>query len=99
MQFSFTAQASQKLLAIMAEKGGDLALRIEIARVLCGQEWKMTLEPRSAAALVVDGVPIHASPGTLKLMEGLFIDWVVTPDGPGLGVFDKSLIDRDLHNS
>lgn len=97
MQFSFTPQASKKLQAIMAEKGGSLALRIEIARGLVGLEWKMTLEPRSGAAVVVDGVPVQAEPATTRQMEGLIIDWVMTPDGPGLGVYDKSLIDRDLH--
>lgn len=97
MQFSFTPVASQKLLAIMAETGSNLALRIEINRGLGGLEWRMTLEPRSAAALMVNGVPVHASPATLKQLEGLIIDWVMTPDGPGLGVLDKSLLDRDLH--
>lgn len=97
MQFSFTPQASKQLLAIMAEKGGNLALRIEISSGLGGLEWKMTLEPKSSAAVLVDGVPVHAGPGTTRQMEGLIIDWVMTPDGPGLGVYDKSLIDRDLH--
>lgn len=99
MQFSFTPQASQKLLGIMAQKGGNLALRINIARGLTGLEWKMTLEPRTADAIVADGVPVHASTRTLQEMEGLIIDWVVTPDGPGLGVYDKNLLDRDLHGS
>lgn len=99
MQFSFTPQAVQKLQAIMAEKGGNLALRIDISRGLGGLAWKMTLEPRTASAIVADGVPVHSDPGTIRQMEGLIIDWVVTPDGPGLGVFDKNLIDRDLHGS
>lgn len=95
--FSFTPQAAKKLQAIIAEKGANLALRIEISRGLGGLEWRMTLEPHSPSALVVDGVPIHASSSTLKQMEGLIIDWVMTPDGPGLGVYDKNLLDRDLH--
>ena len=96
--FSFTPQAAKKLQSIMAEKGGDLALRIEISRGLTGLEWRLTLEHRQPDALMVDGVPVHASGSTLKHMEGLIIDWVVTPDGPGLGVYDKNLLDRDLHH-
>jgi Fe-S cluster assembly iron-binding protein IscA len=98
MPFSFTPAAAQKLLAIMAGKSGSLALRIDIHRGLGGTEWRMTLEPRTADALMVDGVPVHASPATLKQLEGLIIDWVMTPDGPGLGVYDKSLIERDLRH-
>ncbi|MFZ5815239.1 MAG: hypothetical protein ACOY93_08035 [Bacillota bacterium] len=94
MQFSFTPQASKKLLSIMSEKGGNLALRIDIHKGLGGTEWRMTLEPRSAEALQVDGVPVHVDSSTLKQLEGLIIDWIVTPEGPGLGVYDRSLIDR-----
>lgn len=90
--FSFTPQAAMKLQAIMAEKGGSLALRIEISRGLGGPEWRLTLEPREPEAMVVDGVPVHAGSSTLKQMEGLIIDWVMTPDGPGLGVYDKNLL-------
>lgn len=96
MQFSFTPQAAKKLQEILAEAGGDLALRIEIHRVLGSSEWRITLEPQSPTALLVDGLPIHASPAALKHLEGLLIDWLMTPDGPGLGVYDKNLLDRDL---
>lgn len=95
--FSFTPQAARKLQAIMADKGGDLALRIDISRGLGGLEWRLTLESRGAEAVVVDGVPVHVGGSTLKQLEGLIIDWVVTPDGPGLGVYDRNLLDRDLH--
>lgn len=95
MAFTFTPAAAKKLLAILAERGGNLALRIDIHKALGGgQEWKMTLENRSPECLVVSGVPVSATAATLKQLDGLIIDWVTTPEGPGLGVYDKSLMDR-----
>lgn len=93
--FSFTPQAAQKLNAIMQEKGGNLALSIEIS----GGTWRLTLVERSPAALVVDGVPVQADSATLKQLDGLIIDWVLTPDGPGLGVYDRSLLDGEARRA
>ncbi len=96
MEFSFTPQAAKKLRTILAERGGNLAIRIDMHRGMGGVEWRMTLEPAGPDVRMADGVPILASPATLKQMEGLMIDWVMTPEGPGLGVYDKNLVDRDL---
>ena len=97
--FSFTPQAAQKLNAIMQEKGGNLALRIEIESGPGGGSWRLTLVDRPPGALVVDGVPVQADSATLKQMEGLVIDWVLTPDGPGLGVYDRNLLDGDARRA
>jgi len=96
MEFSFTPQAAKKLQAILAEKGGNLAIRIEISRGALGMEWRMTLEPAGPDVRRANGVPVLVSPNTLKQMDGLVIDWVMTPEGPGLGVYDKNLLDREL---
>ena len=91
--FSFTPQAAQKLNAILQEKGGELALAIEIERRGSDTLWRMTLLPRSKATMVVDGVPVHIDGVSLKRIDGLIIDWVHTPEGPGLGVYDCNMSD------
>lgn len=91
--FSFTPQAARKISEIILEKGGQLALNIQIERGLTGSNWRLTLEPRQPSALIVEGVPVHATSAALKQLDGLIIDWVMTPDGPGLGVYDRNLID------
>jgi Fe-S cluster assembly iron-binding protein IscA len=96
MQFSFTPMAVRKIQAIMAEKGGALALRIQIRRSAGADKWAMTLEPRTAEALLVDGVPVVVDSNTRSILEGLMIDWVQTPAGPGFGVFDQNLQDVRL---
>ncbi|MBP2019013.1 Fe-S cluster assembly iron-binding protein IscA [Symbiobacterium terraclitae] len=97
--FSFTPQAAQKLNAIMQEKGGNLALCIEIDSGPGGGSWRLTLVERSPAALVVDGVPVQADSATLRRLDGLVIDWVLTPDGPGLGVYDRNLLDGEARQA
>lgn len=94
MRFSFTPQAVQRLNAILQEKQGDLAYRIQVQRTPAGVTWKMTLEPRTAEAVLVDGLPLHLDTAAHKALDGLIIDWVMTPDGPGLGVYDRYLNDR-----
>ena len=92
--FTFTPQAAQKLNAIMQERGGHLAVKIEIDSSGSGEVWRMTLVRRSAATAVVSGVPVQVDAGTAQLLDGLIIDWVMTPDGPGLGVYDQNLLDE-----
>lgn len=91
--FSFTPQAAKKISEIMLEKGGNLALSIHIEGGLTGSNWRLTLERRQPSAIVVNGIPVHATSAALKQLDGLIFDWVMTPDGPGLGVYDRHLID------
>ena len=93
MNLTFTQAAARKILGIMAEKGGNLALRIKITRGLTGENWAFTLEPRSAAAEVVDGVPVAADSSTAARLEEMVIDWVGTAMGAGFGVYDRNLRD------
>lgn len=96
MNLFITPSAAKKLLAIMAEKGGDLALRIKISRGLTGDNWAMTLEPRTASAVMVDGVPVVADNATEAKLEEMVIDWVTTSQGTGLCVYDRNLRDLQL---
>lgn len=97
MQLSFTPKAARKVQEIMAGKGGQLALRIRIRRGMTGVEWKMTLEPSSAEAVVVEGgVPVLADQQSRSYLEGVIIDWIQTPNGPGFGIFDRSLAQQDI---
>ncbi|HWI64857.1 MAG TPA: iron-sulfur cluster biosynthesis family protein [Symbiobacteriaceae bacterium] len=94
MQFSFTPAAARKVLALMAEKGEGLVLRIQIKKSITGEKWSMTFEPAKAVPLMVDGVPVVVDAGTEKLIDGMVIDWVQTPEGAGFGVYERNL--RDL---
>jgi Fe-S cluster assembly iron-binding protein IscA len=96
MQLQFTPRAVRKLKEILAAKGGGLAIRIRIRRTLSGFEWSITLEPATPEAIYVDGLPILADQATQSRLDGLVIDWVQTPSGPGLGVYDRNLVQRDL---
>lgn len=94
VSFTFTPQAVRKIQSLIAARGGQLALRIDIRKKPSGPEWLMSLEPISAKAaesLVVDSIPVHLSAGTLEQLDGLVIDWVMTPEGPGFGVYDRNL--------
>jgi len=91
VQFSFTPAAARKVLAILAERGGGLALRIHIRKSGEGEKWAMTLEPGSAATSVVDGVPVVVDTPTEKYLDGMVIDWVQTPEGDGFGVYERNL--------
>lgn len=97
MELTFTPQAARRVHEIMAEKGGNLALRIRIRRGPGGQQWSMTLEPNSAETVMVGNVPVAADSQTQKQLEGLVIDLVQTPDGPGFGVYPGNLSNRDWH--
>lgn len=94
MEFSFTPAAARKVLSILAERGG-MALRIHIRKSGAAEKWAMTLEPASAATSVVDGVPVVVDGPTEKFLDGMVIDWVQTPEGPGFGVYERNL--RDLN--
>lgn len=96
MGFRFTPTAAAKLQAILAEREAELALSIEIGREIGRREWKLRLVRRPPDCLIVNDVPVVADQHTLARLEGLVFDWVITPDGPGLGVYDRNLVDRDL---
>jgi len=93
--FTFTPQAAQKLNQIMQERGGNLALSIVADPEVTGGMWRLTLVPRRPTTPVVDGVPVEADPHARRLLDGVIIDWVMTPDGPGLGIYDRNLVDND----
>lgn len=91
MQLLITPKAVQKVRQIMTEKGGGLALRIAIRPGLTGPSWKMSLEAAGPEAIAVCGVPVQADHATRAKLEGMVIDWVVTPEGPGFGVYNSTL--------
>ena len=93
--FTFTPQAAQKLKQIIQERGGNLALSIAADPGTTGGPWRLTLVPRRPSATVVSGVPVEADAEALRLLDGMIIDWVLTPDGPGLGIYDQNLVDND----
>jgi len=93
VNLSFTPSAVNKILGFMAEKGGDLALRIHIRRTLSGTEWNMALENRTKEARLIDGIPVLVDPKTADKLEAVVIDWVQTPKGPGFGVYNRNLHD------
>lgn len=95
MQFSFTPTAARKIQSIMAEKGGSLALRIQIRKTMTGESWAMTFEPGRSATATVDGVAVIVDATTEKFLDGMVIDWVQTPQGAGFGVYERNL--RDMH--
>jgi Fe-S cluster assembly iron-binding protein IscA len=92
LQLTFSPQAVRKILSIINDKGDGLAVRIRIRR----NEWKLTLERATTEAFLIDGVPILADEQTLEQLDGLMIDWLQTPAGPGFGVMDRKLQTRDL---
>lgn len=96
MQLTLTPRAAQRVQSIMAEKGGDLALRIEVRPNLSGVEWKMSLQPNTAQAILVNGIHVVADKASQTHLDGMVIDWVNTPQGPGFGVFNKSLTHREM---
>lgn len=93
--FTFTPQAAQKLNQIIQERGGNLALSIVADPEAAGGMWRLTFVPRRPTHMVVDGVPVEADRHALRLLDGVIIDWVMTPDGPGLGIYDRNLVDND----
>ncbi len=99
MQLTFTPKAAQKVLSIIADKGGGLALRIRVGRSIGGPEWKMTLEVASSEAMLVNGVPVLADKGAQSHLDGMVVDWVMTPQGPGFGVYDRNLVKREYNQA
>lgn len=59
----------------------------------------MLLEPRSASTFEVDSIPVTCDSRTLEHLDGLRIDWIVTPDGEGLGVFHTALYSEPQRRS
>lgn len=97
MDLTLTPKAADKIRSIIAEKGGNLALRIHVRRALMGGvEWQMSLEQPGADAVSVSGIPVVADKSSRAHLEGMVVDWVITPAGPGFGVFDRSLTNRDV---
>jgi Fe-S cluster assembly iron-binding protein IscA len=97
MDLTFTPLAARKVLGIISAKGGNLALRVKIQRSLTGSHsWSMGLEHRTSEAIMVGNVPIMADQMTRSHLDGLMIDWLITPEGEGFGVYDRSLQKRDL---
>jgi Fe-S cluster assembly iron-binding protein IscA len=92
LQLTFSPQAVRKILSIINDKGGGLAVRIRIRR----SEWKVTLERATTEALLIDGISVLADEQTMEQLDGLMIDWLQTPDGPGFGVMDRKVQTRDL---
>ncbi|MFS8640752.1 MAG: hypothetical protein LOD90_08085 [Symbiobacteriaceae bacterium] len=93
--FTFTPQAAQKLNEIIRERGGNLALSIVADPDATGGPWRLTLVPRRPSTPVVGGVPVEADAHAQQMLDGMIIDWVMTPDGPGLGIYDRNLVDND----
>jgi Fe-S cluster assembly iron-binding protein IscA len=99
LNLTITQAAARKILGIMAEKGGNLALRIKVGRGLTGESWNMTFEPRTAAAELVDGVLVAADSATVARLEEMVIDWVNTAQGAGFGVYDRNLRDPKVRQT
>jgi len=96
VQFSITAAAAKQIKAVLAERGGGLALRIHIRKAGTGEKWLMALEPGHLATATVDGVPVVIDAVTEQYLDGMVIDWVQTPEGEGFGVYERDL--RDMKN-
>lgn len=96
MQLTITPKAAQRLLGFIAEKGGDLAVRIRISRSLSGIDWRMSLEPAGPDAVTVNGVPVVADKASQGHLDGMVIDWTLTPQGPGFGVYNRDLAHREF---
>lgn len=91
MDLKITPAAGKHLTKIIIEKGGNLAIRVKVKQGLAGSTWSWSLEAWTPEAELVDGVPLLMDESARKYMEGLVIDWMQTPSGPGLGVYAKSL--------
>jgi Fe-S cluster assembly iron-binding protein IscA len=87
MQLTFTPAAARKLRGIIAARGDSVALHIQIRR----GAWAMTLEPAGSEVLMVSGVPTVADLQSQTYLDGVVIDWVQTPQGPGFGIYDMNL--------
>ncbi len=91
MQLIITPRAAEQVQNVIRQKGGSLALKIEVRRTLGSLSWDMSLVPLSPQTTAISGVPIEADKTTREHLEGLVIDWVQTPEGPGFGVYDQTL--------
>lgn len=92
MDLKITPAAGKQLTKIIIEKGGNLAIRVKVKQGLGGPTWAWSLEPWVPEAFLVDGVPLLMDEPAKKFMDGLVIDWMQTPSGPGLGVYAKNLV-------
>jgi Fe-S cluster assembly iron-binding protein IscA len=92
MDVKITPAAGKKLTQIIIEKGGSLAIRVQVKNSLVGPTWNWSLEPWAPEAELVDGVPLLMDETAKKYMSGMVIDWMQTPNGPGLGVYAQSLM-------
>jgi len=91
MQLIITPRAAEQVRSVIGQKGGNLALRVQIRTMLGNISWDMSLVAVSANTVTIGGVPIEADKKTHEQLEGLVIDWVQTPEGPGFGVYDQTL--------
>jgi Fe-S cluster assembly iron-binding protein IscA len=99
MNFTITTSAARKILGLMSEKGGNLALRIQIQPAGAGLHWDMTFDPVALATNFVNGVPIVVDAATVKYLDGTVIDWVNTPAGEGFGVYEQNQQDLAVRSS
>lgn len=91
MQLTLTPRATTKILDIIAEKGGHLALRIKVRKLLGSFNWEMSLQPHGADLVYVNSVPLDLDATSRQHLDGLVIDWVQTPEGPGFGIYGRDL--------
>jgi Fe-S cluster assembly iron-binding protein IscA len=91
MDLKITPAAGKKLTQIILEKGGSLAIRVRVRQGMTGPTWSWSLEPWTPEAILVDGVPLLMDEASKKELEGMVIDWMQTPSGPGLGVYARNL--------
>lgn len=91
MELQFTPRAAREVLEIMAQRGGNMALRIQVRQGPANARWQMRLEPLSAEAVWCSGVPVLADAATWRVLDGLVLDWTQTPEGPGFGVFSSGM--------
>lgn len=80
------------LAQILAAKGDQVALQIEIRTGLTGKpRWSILVVPKTADAVMINGLPFLYDQTTAGHLEGLRIDWVRTAEGEGLGVYHTGL--------
>jgi Fe-S cluster assembly iron-binding protein IscA len=91
VQLIITPRASEQIKSVISQKGGNLALQIQVRRTPNSVKWDMSLVPLSPDSITISGVPVEADKTTREHLEGLVIDWVQTPEGPGFGVYDQTL--------
>lgn len=91
MDLKITPAAGKHLTQMIIAKGGSLAVRITVKQSPAGPTWGWALAPWTPEAFLVEGVPLLMDETAKKYMSGLVLDWLETPNGPGLSVYAKSL--------